>query len=55
LNNIAKAECRQPTRGSESWIYQGRYSTANHTDDVYLVETSIAEHDDTHQPRPHYE
>ena len=52
LNQHAKDEKRQ-ANGSR---YQGRFSVANHTDQVYYVDfKQVGEGDDTDQPRPHYE
>jgi hypothetical protein len=50
LNEQAKNDKRQP-----SGTYQGRYSVANNTDDHYLVEETPGQHDNTDEPRPHYE
>lgn len=35
--------------------YQGRYSVANNRDTVFYAEDAPGEHDDTDEPRPHYE
>jgi hypothetical protein len=52
LNRHAKDEKRQ----ADGSRYQGRFSVANHTDQVYLVDRSqVGENDDTDEPRPHYE
>lgn len=56
LNHQARQESRQPNHDRAIGpFYQGRYSVANHTDDIYRTESVPGEHDDTDQPRPHYE
>jgi hypothetical protein len=50
LNEVAKVEKRQP-----SGNYQGRYSVANHTDEVFMIETEAKKHDNSNDPRPRYE
>lgn len=50
LNEKAKEEKRQP-----SGFYQGRGSVANHTDEVYMEEATIAQYDTTNDSRPFYQ
>lgn len=49
FNELAKTQHRQP-----SGTYQGRFSVANHTDEVYMTENSKAQYDTSKDPRPHY-
>lgn len=50
LNRQAQREHRQPCGA-----YQGRYSVAGHTDDIYRTEEVEREHETIHDPKPHYE
>lgn len=49
FNDLAKTQKRQP-----SGNYQGRYSMANNTDEVYMAENTRGQYDTTKDPRPHY-
>jgi len=49
-NTNAKLEKRQPNGAT----YQGRFSTANHTDDLYFTEDVLRSRDNTNEPRPTY-